>query len=139
MSNGEKEETLTLRVALGLCPDSPPSWGWEIYGDNLTLRRGVAPSQLEAYTEAAAQLAQFSAGLSNENPAELPDSAIELSIGKGIIASYPETWAWEIGSAYNGYSWGTADSLEAATRDATFRFLAIKQDMLQCLPAQNAT
>ncbi|WP_410950999.1 hypothetical protein [Pseudomonas sp. S1(2024)] len=139
MSNGEKDETLTLRVALGLCPDSPASWGWEIYGDNLALRRGVAPSQLEAYTEAATQLAQFSAGLGNENPADIPDSAIELSIGRGIIASYPETWAWEIGSAYNGYSWGTADSLEAATRDAAFRFLAIKQDMLQYQPEQNAT
>jgi hypothetical protein len=139
MSNGEKEETLTLRVALGLCPGSPASWGWEIYGDNVALRQGIAASQLEAYTEAAAQLAQFSAGLGNETPAELPDSAIELSIGKGIIASYPETWAWEIASAYNGYSWGTADSLEAATRDAALRFLAIKQDMLQCLPEQNAT
>ncbi|AYG47922.1 hypothetical protein DV532_26940 (plasmid) [Pseudomonas sp. Leaf58] len=139
MSNGEKEETLTLRVALGLSPDSPQSWGWEIYGDNLALRRGVAASQMDAYAEAAAQLAQFSAGLGNESPTEMPDSAIELSIGKGIIASYPETWAWEIGSAYNGYSWGTADSLEAATRDAALRFLAIKQDMLLCPPGQNAT
>ena len=139
MLNGEKENTLTLRVAKGLCADHPQQWAWEIFGDEISTRSGVAASQNEAHDQALMELMQFSTALNGKLTDPEPENdpvhtAIDLYIGRGIIASYPDAWAWELCSVYNGYSWGTADTLTDAVKEAQERYQQLKIDILSYTP-----
>lgn len=142
MTDNEKENTLTIKVGQGIRSDYPDHWAWEIYGDELNERWGLADSQLTAYEQAQLHLVAFSGDLGNQVDQEITvdpvDTAIDLYIGRGIIASYPDDWAWELCSVYNGYSWGTASTLHEAVSGAQQRFRELKRDILEFIPPVSA-
>lgn len=132
MMKAAPSETFNVQVEFGLHSSHPYSWGWELNGDDHIRHWGVEDTQLAAYLAALGKLEDVSAMLGNplQEPAEIQENtSISMSVGLGIIASYPDKWAWEVSSDYNGYGWGTASSLQAATREAQEYFQNLQSEI----------